>query len=92
MWPFSDDSSSKRISSGEFAKVRSRLLGHGFTPTEVERVEGFFQGSLGETGSQKGVDPKEAARTLEWIEKNPSAHKLSDRKLQILKESLEKHM
>lgn len=89
---FFDSGPSKKVSGQEFDDIRKNLANHGFNERERDKVKEIFRGDMDEDGSYKGIDSQEAAKTLKWMEENKNVHGLSQQKIDILKEQINKHL
>jgi len=81
-----------RVSKNEFHEVRNSLRYKGFSDRDVGEVEKLFRGDMHESGDHSGIDTKEIEGGLKWMRENMSKHKLSEKKINTLEESLKKKL
>lgn len=79
---------SKRMSGHEFEKMIEHLHASGFSDSDRDNVKKVLSGSLGEEGLQRGIDRKEAERSVKWFREHKSQHSLSDNQIDKLEEGL----
>jgi len=83
----------KKVSKGEFKKVRSDLASKGFTKRERNLVEAVFKGSLDERqASEKGIDSKELEKGVSYLRTNKTKFGLHSDKIDRIERSLKKHL
>jgi len=87
---FGDDK--PKVSGDEFHKVKSYLSEKGFSHRELEQLGGYFQGSMHEEGSQKGVDKHEVDRTVDWLREHKHHHSFSDGQIDTIEHAMKKHL
>jgi hypothetical protein len=83
----------RHISALEFKKVRSSLFSQDFTHDQINFVEALFTADLAESlRSERGIDEAEIEAQITWLKENPSKHKLSKEKVDILEAVLTEHL
>ena len=81
----------KRITSREFAEMRTSLYSKGFEKVDLDKVSMMLRADLHEPEeTQAGIDQGELDRAIAWMEDNMYVHNLSEDKINILKEVLQK--
>ena len=85
--------SKPQVSNNEYHhKVKAYLHEKGFTHHDLERLDGILQGSLNETGHDRGMDHHEIGRTVEWLSHHKHEHHFDDEKIGVIDHALRKYL